>query len=116
MHFCFLVPARERYPDSHWLAVAVVVIILSQGLGWDGDWEFEYATTDIRGLTHDKSELREWLWTVPPPAAIEPGHVLEIVEVTTPAPVAHEPATSLVDPVQTPLVQEPGPIAPEVVE
>ena len=35
--------------------------------------EFEYATTDIRGLTHDKTELREWLWTVPVPTAIEPG-------------------------------------------
>jgi NADH-quinone oxidoreductase subunit I len=33
--------------------------------------EFEYATTDIRGLTHGKPELREWLWTVPAPTAIE---------------------------------------------
>ena len=35
--------------------------------------EFEYATTDIRELTHDKTELREWLWTVPAPTAIEPS-------------------------------------------
>ena len=35
--------------------------------------EFEYATTDIRNLTHGKAELREWLWTVPVPTAIEPG-------------------------------------------
>ena len=33
--------------------------------------EFEYATTDIRALTHGKNELREWLWTVPPPTAVE---------------------------------------------
>jgi NADH-quinone oxidoreductase subunit I len=35
--------------------------------------EFEYATTDIGALTHDKDELREWLWTVPAPTAIEPA-------------------------------------------
>jgi NADH-quinone oxidoreductase subunit I len=53
--------------------------------------EFEYATTDIGSLTHDKSELREWLWTVPPPAAIEPGRLLPIVEA---APVANGPSAA----------------------
>ncbi|HEY3004234.1 MAG TPA: 4Fe-4S binding protein, partial [Kribbellaceae bacterium] len=35
--------------------------------------EFEYAETDIRNLTHEKDRLREWMWTVPPPQAAEPG-------------------------------------------
>ena len=33
--------------------------------------EFEYATTDIRGLTHDKHMLRTWMPSVPVPTAIE---------------------------------------------
>jgi len=92
--------------------------------------EFEYATTDIRGLTHDKTELREWLWTVPPPAAIEPGRLLPLVSVveagdpsgstleTGSSEVVSRPTTSTPQPpeVDAPLVQEPGPIPPEVVE
>ena len=39
--------------------------------------EFEYATTDIRSLTHDKAELRDWMWTVPVPTAIEPAPEVE---------------------------------------
>ena len=39
--------------------------------------EFEYAELDIRDLTHEKDRLREWMWTVPPPPALdgraEPG-------------------------------------------
>ena len=35
--------------------------------------EFEYATTDIRDLTHDKADLRQWMPSVPVPTAIEPG-------------------------------------------
>jgi NADH-quinone oxidoreductase subunit I len=35
--------------------------------------EFEYAEHDIIGLTHEREELREWMWTVPPPPAAEPG-------------------------------------------
>lgn len=34
---------------------------------------FEYAETDIRDLLHEKERLGEWMPTVPPPAAIEPG-------------------------------------------
>ena len=34
--------------------------------------EFEYATTDIHELTHEKDLLREWMWTVPPPPAHAP--------------------------------------------
>lgn len=35
--------------------------------------EFEYAEFDIRDLTHDKERLREWMWTVPAPPALDPG-------------------------------------------
>ena len=35
--------------------------------------EFEYAETDIRDLTHEKDKLREWMWTVPPPPALDPA-------------------------------------------
>jgi NADH-quinone oxidoreductase subunit I len=33
--------------------------------------EFEYAELDIRELTHEKDRLRDWLWTVPPPPAVD---------------------------------------------
>lgn len=33
--------------------------------------EFEYATGDIHELTHEKDKLREWMWTVPPPPALD---------------------------------------------
>jgi NADH-quinone oxidoreductase subunit I len=35
--------------------------------------EFEYAEHDILGLTHERDELREWMWTVPPPPATDRG-------------------------------------------
>jgi NADH-quinone oxidoreductase subunit I len=35
--------------------------------------EFEYAETDILGLTHEREELREWMWTVPAPPATDRG-------------------------------------------
>lgn len=35
--------------------------------------EFEYAEFDIRDLTHDKERLRDWMWTVPPPPALDPA-------------------------------------------
>ncbi len=34
--------------------------------------EFEYAELDIRDLTHERDRLREWMWTVPPPPALDP--------------------------------------------
>jgi NADH-quinone oxidoreductase subunit I len=34
--------------------------------------EFEYAELDIRDLVHEKERLREWMWTVPPPAPLDP--------------------------------------------
>src|SRR3954449_1212568 len=35
--------------------------------------EFEYAEHDILGLTHERPELREWMWTVPAPPATDRG-------------------------------------------
>ncbi|MFG2195407.1 4Fe-4S binding protein [Streptomyces sp. NPDC048639] len=35
--------------------------------------EFEYAEEDIRDLTHERDRLREWMWTVPAPPALDPA-------------------------------------------
>ncbi len=35
--------------------------------------EFEYSDTDIADLTHEQDRLREWMVTVPPPPAADPG-------------------------------------------
>ena len=35
--------------------------------------EFEYAEYDVRELTHERDRLREWMWTVPPPPALDPA-------------------------------------------
>jgi NADH-quinone oxidoreductase subunit I len=35
--------------------------------------EFEYAAADIRELTHERDRLHEWMATVPPPPAHDPG-------------------------------------------
>ncbi len=35
--------------------------------------EFEYAEYDIRDLTHEKARLQEWMWTAPPPPAVDSG-------------------------------------------
>jgi NADH-quinone oxidoreductase subunit I len=35
--------------------------------------EFSYAAADIKDLTHEQARLREWMWTVPPPPAHDPG-------------------------------------------
>jgi NADH-quinone oxidoreductase subunit I len=35
--------------------------------------EFEYAELDIRELTHEKERLRDWMWTVPAPVALDEG-------------------------------------------
>jgi len=34
--------------------------------------EFEYGEYDVTELTHEKDRLREWMWTVPAPAAHDP--------------------------------------------
>ncbi len=35
--------------------------------------EYDYAATGIAELTHERDRLREWMWTVPPPPAHDPG-------------------------------------------
>jgi NADH-quinone oxidoreductase subunit I len=35
--------------------------------------EFEYAAYDIAELTHETDLLRQWMWTVPPPPALDVG-------------------------------------------
>jgi NADH-quinone oxidoreductase subunit I len=35
--------------------------------------EFEYAEENILDLTHERDRLREWMWTVPAPPALDPG-------------------------------------------
>jgi NADH-quinone oxidoreductase subunit I len=52
--------------------------------------EFEYAELDIRELTHEKERLREWLWTVPPPPAVDPA-AEEAKEVTAARRTVAEP-------------------------
>ncbi|HET6918654.1 MAG TPA: NADH-quinone oxidoreductase subunit I [Jiangellaceae bacterium] len=44
--------------------------------------EFEYAELDIRDLVHERDRLREWMWTVPPPPALD-GKAAEPKEVET---------------------------------
>jgi NADH-quinone oxidoreductase subunit I len=35
--------------------------------------EYAYPETGFAALTHEKERLREWMWTVPPPPAHDPG-------------------------------------------
>ncbi len=49
--------------------------------------EFEYAEVDVLDLLHEKSRLGQWMPTVPPPPALDPGSV-EPQEVTA----ANKPA------------------------
>jgi NAD-dependent dihydropyrimidine dehydrogenase PreA subunit len=35
--------------------------------------EYAYPEAGIAGLTHERDRLREWMWTVPPPPAHDPG-------------------------------------------
>ena len=35
--------------------------------------EYDYPATGIADLTHERDRLREWMWTVPPPPAHDPG-------------------------------------------
>jgi NADH-quinone oxidoreductase subunit I len=44
--------------------------------------EFEYAELDIRDLVHERDRLREWMWTVPPPPAVD-SNAAEPKEVET---------------------------------
>ncbi len=35
--------------------------------------DFSYAEPDLRDLTHERGRLRDWMQTVPPPPAHDPG-------------------------------------------
>ncbi|MDX6206718.1 MAG: NADH-quinone oxidoreductase subunit [Frankiales bacterium] len=35
--------------------------------------EFEYAEYDVGDLTHERDRLRDWMWTVPAPPAVDPA-------------------------------------------
>jgi NADH-quinone oxidoreductase subunit I len=52
--------------------------------------EFEYAELDIRELTHERDRLRDWLWTVPAPPAVDPA-AEEAKEVTAARKALPEP-------------------------
>ncbi len=56
--------------------------------------EFEYATEDIRALTHEKETLRAWMWTVPPPPALD-EHAAEPKEFTAARRAADKAAKEL---------------------
>jgi NADH-quinone oxidoreductase subunit I len=49
--------------------------------------EFEYSELDIRDLLHEKDRLGEWMATVPPPPALDPGSPdpAELVALNRPA-------------------------------
>ncbi len=53
--------------------------------------EFEYSEFDIRDLIHEKDRLREWMWTVPPPPALDP-HAERPKEVDSARKAASKPA------------------------
>ncbi len=53
--------------------------------------EFEYAELDIRDLTHEKGRLRDWMWTVPAPAALDEG-AAEAKEIATARKAAEKPS------------------------
>ena len=49
--------------------------------------EFGYPEAGIAALTHERDRLREWMWTVPPPPAHDPGAPLpREVQAAGPAP------------------------------
>ncbi|WP_079084409.1 NuoI/complex I 23 kDa subunit family protein [Streptomyces longwoodensis] len=67
--------------------------------------EFEYAETDIRELTHERDKLREWMWTVPAPPALDPG-AEEPKEIAAARKTAEKLAAQQAPPVTEPLADE----------
>ncbi|MCX4982765.1 NADH-quinone oxidoreductase subunit I [Streptomyces sp. NBC_00572] len=55
--------------------------------------EFEYAETDIHELTHERDKLREWMWTVPEPPALDP-HAEEPKEIAAARKAVEKAATA----------------------
>ncbi|MFC8673174.1 4Fe-4S binding protein [Streptomyces griseorubiginosus] len=81
--------------------------------------EFEYAETDIRDLTHERDKLREWMWTVPAPPALDPG-AEEPKEIAAARKTAEKLATTQPEPTdptgsnpEPPTEPPAGPTAPE---
>ncbi len=83
--------------------------------------EFEYSTSDIDLLTHEKDKLEEWTYTVLPPPDLEvgavPPAVADVVSVAAAAAPAQAPAVASVPPeVRTagdsPPSAAPAPVAP----
>ncbi len=69
--------------------------------------EFEYAETDIGDLTHEKDRLREWMWTVPAPPALD-ERAAEAKEIG----VAQKAAQAPTRPQGGPARQSPAPARP----
>ncbi|MEU5253123.1 4Fe-4S binding protein [Streptomyces longwoodensis] len=67
--------------------------------------EFEYAETDIRELTHERDKLREWMWTVPAPPALDP-RAEESKEIAAARKTAEKLAAQQAPPVTEPLADE----------
>jgi NADH-quinone oxidoreductase subunit I len=78
--------------------------------------EFEYAETDIRDLTHERDKLREWMWTVPAPPALDPA-AEEPKEIVAARKTAEKLAAAQAEPTEPqsePRSGQPtGPTAPE---
>ncbi|MER6497614.1 NuoI/complex I 23 kDa subunit family protein [Streptomyces griseorubiginosus] len=68
--------------------------------------EFEYAETDIRDLTHERDKLREWMWTVPAPPALDPG-AEEPKEIAAARKTAEKLATTQPEPTTQPQPTDP---------
>ncbi|MCT9083101.1 NuoI/complex I 23 kDa subunit family protein [Streptomyces fulvoviolaceus] len=78
--------------------------------------EFEYAETDIRELTHERDKLREWMWTVPAPPALDPG-AEEPKEIAAARKSAEKLAAAQAEPVAEPTPgPAPGPAPKPAVE
>lgn len=76
--------------------------------------EFEYSELDIRDLLHEKDRLGEWMATVPPPPALDPGSVdpAELTALSKPA----RPAAPAARATTARRAAGPGSVQPEAVQ
>ena len=79
--------------------------------------EFEYAELDVRDLLHEKDRLGEWMATVPPPPALDPGSPdpAEVIALTKPARPAG-PAAPAARATTARRAATPGSVPPEAVQ
>ena len=68
--------------------------------------EFAYAEGDMVDLTHDMNRLREWMWTVPAPPALDAGAEPSKELASYEAKLAEQ--TASVDPVEASSQQDQG--------